>query len=91
MTKRPTTLQRRPQDDLFGDFNMMPIFVVYTGVKKRRQAAPTLAISPWKTPSGWSSRHARLVQQIGALKSEQLAPNLKCYMGNLAAADSGGE
>ena len=35
--------------------------------------------------------YARLVQQIGGLKSEQLAPNLKRYMENLAAADGGGE
>ena len=69
---------------------MMPIFLVYNGAHNDANRA-YISYLTLEDVQRLVIEHARLVQQIGALKSEQLAPNLKCYMGNLAAADSGGE
>jgi len=70
--------------------NTMPIFTVYTGTKNDASRA-YISYLTQEDARRLVIEYARLVQQIGAPKSEQLAPNLKCYMGNLAAADSGGE
>ena len=70
--------------------NMMPIFPVYTGTKNDARRA-YISYLTLEDVQRLVIEHARLVQQIGALKSEQLAPNLKRYIENLAAADSGGE
>jgi hypothetical protein len=69
---------------------MMPIFRVYTDAKNDASRA-YISYLTLEDAQRLVIEYARLVQQIGALKSEQLAPNLKCYMENLAAADSGGE
>jgi hypothetical protein len=70
--------------------NMMPIFTVYTGTKNDPSRA-YISYLTMEDAQRLVIEYARLVQQIGAPKSEQLAPNLKRYMENLAAADSGGE
>jgi hypothetical protein len=70
--------------------NMMPIFTVYTGTKNDPSRA-YISYLTMEDAHRLVIEYARLVQQIGAPKSEQLAPNLKRYMENLAAADSGGE
>jgi len=69
---------------------MMPIFPIYDGAKIDANRA-YISYLTLEDAQRMVIEYARLVQQIGALKSEQLAPNLKCYMENLAAADSGGE
>ena len=68
----------------------MPIFLVYNGTVNDASRA-YISYLTLEDAQRLVIEYARLVQQIGALKSEQLAPNLKCYMDNLAAADSGGE
>jgi hypothetical protein len=68
----------------------MPVFLVYNGAKNDASRA-YISYLTLEDAQRLVIEYARLVQQIGALKSEQLAPNLKCYMENLAAADSGGE
>jgi hypothetical protein len=70
--------------------NTMPIFTVYTGTKNDASRA-YISYLTQEDARRLVIEYARLVQQIGAPKSEQLAPNLQRYMGNLAAADSGGE
>jgi hypothetical protein len=69
---------------------MMPIFRVYTDAKNDASRA-YISFLTLEDAQRLIIEYARLVQQIGALKSKQLAPNLKRYMENLAAADSGGE
>ena len=69
---------------------MMPVFPVYNGAQNDANRA-YISYLTLEDAQRLVIEHARLVQQIGALKTEQLAPNLKCYMENLAAADSGGE
>ena len=70
--------------------NTMPIFTVYTGTKNDASRA-YISFLTLEDAQRLVIEYARLVQQIGAPKSEQLGPNLKFYMENLAAADSGGE
>ena len=69
---------------------MMPIFLVYNGAQVDANRAYVSYLT-LVDAQRMLIEYDRLVQQIGALKSEQLAPNLKCYMENLAAADGGGE
>jgi len=69
---------------------MMPIFVVYNGAHNAANRA-YISYLTLEDAQRLVIEYARLVQQIGAPKSEQLAPNLKRYIENLAAADSGGE
>ena len=68
----------------------MPIFRVYAGAEIDANRA-YISYLTLENAQRILIEYARLVQQIGALKSEQLAPNLKSYMENLAAADGGGE
>jgi hypothetical protein len=85
---------------------MMPIFALYPGTASRAYGIDRILLTTTGNVTGSATNisyltmedaqrlvieYARLVQQIGALKSEQLAPNLKRYMDNVAAADSGGE
>lgn len=68
----------------------MPIFLVYDGAEIDANRA-YISYLTLEDAQRMLIEYARLVQQIGALKSEQLAPNLKRYMSNLAAADGAGE
>ena len=68
----------------------MRIFVVYDGAKIDANRA-YISYLTLEDAQRMLIGYARLVQQIGSLKSEQLAPNLKSYMENLAEADGGGE
>jgi uncharacterized protein YjgD (DUF1641 family) len=69
---------------------MMPIFLVYNGAQVDANKAYVSYLT-LEDAQRMIIGYNRLVQQIGALKSEQLAPDLKCYMENLAAADGAGD
>lgn len=69
---------------------MMPIFTVYNGAQADANRA-YMSYLTLEDAQRMLIEYHRLVQQVGGLKSEQLAPNLKCYMENLATADGGGE
>jgi hypothetical protein len=68
----------------------MPIFIVYNGAKIDANRA-YISYLTLEDAQRLLTDYARLVQQIGAPKFEQLAPNLKRYMENLAKADGAGE